>query len=132
MPNIPTAPNAKACFDGVQERAPLLWTALQERLLPAAADDARPAGERIREVRRLGAEAWTAFLDADDEGQSFALGQSWPCCVEDVAAAVAFAAAERGDQAELEDVLAALEEAPPGQLSTSRAIMDVQAQLGPE
>jgi hypothetical protein len=129
MPDVPTAPAAKACFDAVQERAPALWTALQDRLLPLAGDAARPADARIREVREQAETAWDAFREQDTAGEQWALGKSWPCCVEDVVAAVALDAAGAADRAELERVLDELQQAPPGTLSTARASMRVRSAL---
>jgi hypothetical protein len=126
---IPTAPAARACFDAVQERAPALWSTLQERMLPLARDAARPPEERMRELRRTGDEAWQAFLAADAEGQSFALGKSWPCCVEDVVAATALAAVDGAGREELERVLEALQEAPAATLSTTRIGMRLRGAL---
>jgi hypothetical protein len=127
---IPTAPAAAACFEAVRERAPSLSAALDERLLPLASDGERPADERVRELRRIGQEEWAAFVEQDAEGEAMALGKSWPCCVEDVVAATAIMVAEGGaDRALLERLLAALQEAPPGTLSTARASMRLRGAL---
>lgn len=126
---IPTAPAAAACFDAVRERAPALWAALQEELLPLARDASKPAEERMRETRRRGDEAWAAFTQDDPEGQALALGKSWPCCVEDVVAATALAAADGAGREQLERVLAALQEAPAGTLSTARIAMRIRGAL---
>jgi hypothetical protein len=129
MAQIPTSPTAKACFDAVHQYAPALADELQERLLPLASDASRPAAERIRELRRLGDSAWQSFRIQDDGGRVRALGKSWPCCVEDAAAAVALDAVSSGDRVELEGVLSALQEAPSATLSTTRASMRLRGAL---
>jgi hypothetical protein len=126
---IPTAPATAACFDAVRERAPALWAALQERLLPLAREDGKPADERMRELRRAGDEAWEAFVAADAEGEALALGKSWPCCVEDVVAATALGAIEDADRAQLEQMLATLQEAPDATLSTARIGMRIRSAI---
>jgi hypothetical protein len=129
MTQIPTSPTAKACFDAVEQYAPPLSSELQERLLPLASDASRPAAERIRELRRLADAAWEAFRAQDDGGRVRALGKSWPCCVEDMAAAAALDALSSGDRDELEGVLAALQEASSPTMSTSRASMRLRGAL---
>jgi hypothetical protein len=126
---IPTAPTAAACFDAVRERAPALWSTLEQRMLPLAREGAKPADDRIRELRRAGDEAWAAFVAADAEGEALALGKSWPCCVEDVVAATALGAIEGADRAQLERVLAALQEAPDATLSTARIGMRLRSAI---
>jgi hypothetical protein len=129
MAQIPTSPTAKACFDAIDQHAPALAAELQDRLLPLASDASQTAADRIRELRRIGDSAWQSFREQDDGGRVRALGKSWPCCVEDVAAAVALEALSSGDRAELEGALAALQEAHSATLSTTRASMRLRGAL---
>ena len=89
--DLPAIPANEACYELLRTTAPSLWEEFQRRLLPVADGDSEPE-ERVREIARLEGELWSEFLAHDTDHRSRELGRSWPCCVEDLTAAVVTAA----------------------------------------
>jgi hypothetical protein len=84
---LPASQASEACYEQVRTVTPELWAAFEQRLVPVAEGDGPPE-ERIRELGRLEREVWDAFRERDADSRARALGRSWPCCVEDLVAAV--------------------------------------------
>jgi hypothetical protein len=88
---LPASQANAGCYELVQRVAPELWEAFQERLRPVAEGGGDPV-ERIRELMRLEQQEWDAFVERDSDSRRRTLGNSWPCCVEDLIGATAGAA----------------------------------------
>jgi hypothetical protein len=89
--DLPASQANAGCYELVENVAPELWEAFQERLRPVAEGDGDPV-ERIRELMRLEEQEWEAFVERDTDSRRRTLGNAWPCCVEDLIGATASAA----------------------------------------
>jgi hypothetical protein len=135
---LPTSNATAACYEQVRTKTPELWAAFQERLVPVAEGDGPPE-ERIREIGRLERELWERFRETDADSRARALGRSWPCCVEDLIAAVvreAIPAIAGGDEPvqqrreRLEGLRALVQEGRPPSLTGNTVGFDLQRAIG--
>lgn len=133
---LPYMPAHQACYDAVREAAPMLWTALEDELVPLAAS-AAPVEERVRGLLEAEDRLWEELTERDRRA-TVVLGKSWHCAAEDLIAAVVETAATEiaeGDgpaeerRARLERLLHLLRDARPDSFSLASAGMDVRAAI---
>jgi hypothetical protein len=120
-------PVNQACHELVREHSPRLWAAFEGDLVGVAQSDGDPV-DRVRTIRSRSQEAWEGFLGADTEGLGRTLARAWPCCTEDLVAALVVqdAIPRAGDR--LEALLALLQEDDDRDpsLATTSAILELK------
>jgi hypothetical protein len=124
---LPFMPVNQACHDLVREHSPQLWAAFGE-LVDVAGSEGEPA-ERVRAIRERSAREWERFADADTEGLGRTLWRAWPCCTEDLVAALVVqdAIPAGGD---LDALLALLQQEDEPSLATTSAILELKQAIG--
>ena len=101
-------PVNKACHDLVRGHSPRLWSVFEE-LVGVAQSEGDPV-ERVRTIGERSRREWEAFTDADTEGLGRTLARAWPCCTEDLVAALVVQDAIPGAGDRLEPLLALLQQ----------------------
>jgi hypothetical protein len=127
---LPFMPVNQACHDLVREHSPQLWEAFSE-LVGVAQSDGDPV-ERARTIRERSGREWERFADADTEGLGRTLARAWPCCTEDLVAALVVQDAIPGGGDRLEALLALLQsdhDRDPS-IATTSAILELKQAIG--
>lgn len=126
---LPFMPVNQACHDMVREHSPRLWSAFEE--LVGVAESGGDPVERVRTIRARSGVAWEQFTDADAEGLGRTLARAWPCCTEDlIAALVVQDAIPGGEQLEaLLELLRQDHDRDPS-LATTSAILELRQAIG--
>jgi hypothetical protein len=127
---LPFMPVNQACHDLVREHAPRLWEAFGE-LVGVAGSGGDPV-ERVRTIRERSRLEWERFSDADTEGLGRTLARAWPCCTEDLIAALVVQDAIPSGGDHLEALLAELqaEHDRDPSLATTSAILELKQAIG--
>jgi hypothetical protein len=122
-------PVNQACHDLVREHSPRLWEAFGG--LVGVAESGGDPVERVRMIHERSAVEWERFTDADTEGVGRTLARAWPCCTEDlIAALVVQDAIPGGDRLDaLLELLQSDHDRDPS-LATTSAILELKQAIG--